>query len=210
MTGELMWTTVAAFLTLSIFSFLYKDNPFYKFAEHLVVGVSAGYFTMILLVTSLWPKLIDSIAAGQYFYIIPGILGMMMFFRFSKTKSWLARYPIAIYIGVGAALEMILQLQARVIEQLNATIQMAASIQNGGSAGDIINNLIIIVGVVCGLAYFYFSKEHKGAFGGAATMGIWVLMVGFGASFGYTVMARISLLIDRVQYLGNWINLMTG
>lgn len=210
MTGELFWTTVAALLTLATFSFLYKDNPFYKFAEHLVVGVSAGYFTMILLVTSLWPKLVDSIAAGQYFYIIPGILGLMMFFRFSKTKSWLARYPIAIYIGVGAALEMILQLQARVIEQLNATIQMAESIQNGASAGDIINNLIIIVGVVCGLAYFYFSKEHKGVFGGAATMGIWVLMVGFGASFGYTVMARISLLIDRVQFLGNWINLMTG
>lgn len=210
MTGELFWTTVAALLTLSTFSFLYKDNPFYKFAEHLVVGVSAGYFTMILLVTSLWPKLVDSIAAGQYFYIIPGILGLMMFFRFSKTKSWLARYPIAIYIGVGAALEMILQLQARVIEQLNATIQMAESIQNGASVGDIINNLIIIVGVVCGLAYFYFSKEHKGVFGGAATMGIWVLMVGFGASFGYTVMARISLLIDRVQFLGNWINLMTG
>lgn len=210
MTGELFWTTVAALLTLSTFSFLYKDNPFYKFAEHLVVGVSAGYFTMILLVTSLWPKLVDSIAAGQYFYIIPGILGLMMFFRFSKTKSWLARYPIAIYIGVGAALEMILQLQARVIEQLNATIQMAESLQNGASVGDIINNLIIIVGVVCGLAYFYFSKEHKGVFGGAATMGIWVLMVGFGASFGYTVMARISLLIDRVQFLGNWINLMTG
>ena len=210
MTGELFWTTVAALLTLFTFSFLYKDNPFYKFAEHLVVGVSAGYFTMILVVTSLWPKLVDSIAAGQYFYIIPGILGLMMFFRFSKTKSWLARYPIAIYIGVGAALEMILQLQARVIEQLNATIQIAESIQNAGSVGDIVNNLIIIVGVVCGLAYFYFSKEHKGAFGGAATMGIWVLMVGFGASFGYTVMARISLLIDRVQFLGNWINLMTG
>lgn len=208
--GELFWMSVSGFLTLFIFSFLYKDNPFYKFAEHLVVGVSAGYFTMILLVTSLWPKLVDSIAAGQYFYIIPGILGMMMFFRFSKTKSWLARYPIAIYIGVGAALEMILQLQARVIEQLNATILIAESIQNGGSVGEIINNLIIIVGVVCGLAYFYFSKEHKGAFGGAATMGIWVLMVGFGASFGYTVMARVSLLIDRVQFLGNWINLITG
>lgn len=208
--SELFWMSVSGFLTLFIFSFLYKDNPFYKFAEHLVVGVSAGYFTMILLVTSLWPKLIDSIAAGQYFYIIPGILGMMMFFRFSKTKSWLARYPIAIYIGVGAALEMILQLQARVIEQLNATIKIAGSIQNAGSIGDVVNNLIIIVGVVCGLAYFYFSKEHKGAFGGAATVGIWVLMVGFGASFGYTVMARVSLLIDRVQFLGNWINLITG
>jgi hypothetical protein len=208
MSGEIFWTTVAALLTLSTFSFLYKDNPFYKFAEHLVVGVSAGYFTMILIVTSLWPKLVGELSNGNYIYIIPGILGVMMFFRFSKTRSWIARYPIAIYIGVGAALEMILQLQARVIEQLNATIEIAGTIQNGGMGMDTINNLIIIIGVVCGLAYFYFSKEHKGVFGGAATVGIWVLMVGFGASFGYTVMARISLFIDRVQFLGDWVNLL--
>ena len=36
--------TMAAFLTLAIFSFLYKDNPFYKFAEHLFVGVSAAFW----------------------------------------------------------------------------------------------------------------------------------------------------------------------
>ena len=66
---------------------------------------------------------------------------------------------------------------------------------------------MILVGVLCGLAYFYFSKEHTGVFGGAATIGIWVLMVGFGASFGYTVMARISLFIQRVQFLGDWWNI---
>ena len=210
MSGEVFWTTVAALLTLSTFSFLYKDNPFYKFAEHLVVGVSAGYFTMILIVTSLWPKLVGELSNGNFIYIIPGILGVMMFFRFSKTRSWIARYPIAIYIGVGAALEMILQLQARVIEQLNATIEIAGTIQDGGFTMAGLNNIIIIIGVVCGLAYFYFSKEHKGVFGGAATVGIWVLMVGFGASFGYTVMARVSLFIDRVQFLGDWVNLLTG
>ncbi|GAI60092.1 unnamed protein product, partial [marine sediment metagenome] len=34
---------IAAILTLSIYSFLYRDNIFYKFAEHLFVGVSVGY-----------------------------------------------------------------------------------------------------------------------------------------------------------------------
>jgi hypothetical protein len=41
-------------------------------------------------------------------------------------------------------------------------------------------------------------------FGGAAKFGIWILMIGFGATFGYTVMARISLLIGRLNYLINW------
>jgi hypothetical protein len=34
-------------------------------------------------------------------------------------------------------------------------------------------------------------------------------MVAFGAAFGYTVMARISLLIGRMQFLlGDWLHLM--
>ena len=62
-------------------------------------------------------------------------------------------------------------------------------------------NILIVIGVICGVIYFFFSKEHKGLFGGLAKVGIWVLMIGFGASFGYTVMARISLLIGRAQFL---------
>ena len=215
LSAENLWLTAAAFLTLSTFSFLYKDNPFYKFAEHLVVGVSAGYFTMILIVTSLWPKLVTPLATGQWWYIIPGILGCMMFFRFSKKRSWISRYPIAIYIGIGTGLSLILEMQAKVIEQLNATIGIAADLQAKSLSGELttglmINDMIILVGVVCGLSYFFFSKEHKGIFGGTATAGIWVLMVGFGASFGYTVMARISLFIQRIQFLGDWWNALFG
>ncbi len=51
--GTMFWMTVAAFLTLCIFSFLYRDNPFYRFAEHLIVGISAGYWIAILYHTSL-------------------------------------------------------------------------------------------------------------------------------------------------------------
>lgn len=209
LSAENIWLTAAALATLFTMSFLYKDNPFYKFVEHLVVGVSAGYFTMLLLVTSMWPKLVDQLKAGNLWYIIPGILGAMMYFRFSKSQSWVARYPIAIYIGIGTGLSLVVEMQARIIEQLNATIGMGTTLKAHSAAGSLgaleaVNSLIILVGIVCGLAYFYFSKEHKGWFGGAATIGIWILMVGFGASFGYTVMARISLFIQRVQFLGDW------
>jgi hypothetical protein len=54
---------------------------------------------------------------------------------------------------------------------------------------------------VTGLIYFYFSKEHRGAFGQTARIGIYFLMVTFGASFGYTVMSRMSLLIGRIDFL---------
>ncbi|MGH9879343.1 MAG: hypothetical protein ACRD5H_17065, partial [Nitrososphaerales archaeon] len=56
---------------------------------------------------------------------------------------------------------------------------------------------------VSALIYFYFSKAHTGVFGATAKLGIWTLMLGFGASFGFTVMARISLFINRIQFLDN-------
>ena len=61
--------------------------------------------------------------------------------------------------------------------------------------------IIIVIGVISTLIYFYFSHEHKGALGVTAKVGIWFIMISFGAHFGYTVMGRVSLLIGRVQFL---------
>jgi hypothetical protein len=71
-----------------------------------------------------------------------------------------------------------------------------------GDIGKTVGNVVLVLGTFCGLIYFFFSKEHKGVFGGAARIGIWFIMVTLGASFGYTVMSRMSLLIGRMDYLG--------
>ena len=60
---------------------------------------------------------------------------------------------------------------------------------------------MVFIGFITTLVYFYFSKEHKGVLGVSARIGITFIMIAFGASFGYTVMARISLLIGRFYFL---------
>jgi hypothetical protein len=61
--------------------------------------------------------------------------------------------------------------------------------------------LVVLVGVITTLTYFYFSRPHRGLLGVSSRIGILFLMVAFGASFGNTVMARVSLLIGRVEFL---------
>jgi hypothetical protein len=198
-----LWTSFGALMTLFTFSFLYKDNPLYKFAEHLVVGVSAGYFVILLYFTSLKPKLIDTVFGNfsqEWFYIFPGILGLMMWARFSRKLMWISRYPIAVYIGIGSGLAIPLSMQNFVNRQLSATM-----IEVGFSNWTVFWNIFIIIGVACGVIYFFFSKAHSGVFGGLAKVGIWVLMIGFGASFGFTVMARISLFVNRIADLEKWV-----
>jgi hypothetical protein len=185
-------TLIAVFLTLCIFSFLYKDNPFYKFAEHLLVGISVGYVLVIALNTTLMPKLINPVfKQGEFVYIIPSILGLFMLLRFIPRYAWLSRISIALIIGAGAGVAIPATIQARLFSQMQASMSDFVSI----------DGIIIFLGIATTLAYFFFSKEHKGWFGSTAKVGTWFLMIFFGATFGYTVMSRISLLIGRMQFL---------
>ena len=214
------------FFTLAIFSFLYKDNPVYRFAEHLFVGVAAGYWIVIQFHTIFLPnfytpfkdKAVVPILTGNFsdvervkcLLIIPGILGFMMFFKFYQKTSWLSRWPMAVVIGTYSGLAIIGFSQGDLIAQIQANLLPlleAESYSNFIEAGTLAHffrlvwNPILIIGVISSLIYFFFSKEHKGVTGATATLGIWFLMISFGASYGNTVMTRISLFIERADFL---------
>ncbi len=200
-TYELIGNGIAAFLTLCIFSFLYKDNPFYKFAERLVAGVATGYFTMLLFWTNFQDKVWQPIFLnGEYHYIIPAILGIIMWTRFSKKYSWISRYSIAFYIGIGSGVSITVYLYTYLFKQLQATIATPLTFDVAG-----LNIFLVVIAVVSALVYFFFSMPHKGLFGAVSRFGIYIIMIGFGAGFGLTVMGRIALLVNRIIFLKGWL-----
>ena len=202
---------IAALLTLGIFSFLYKDNPLYKFCEHLFVGVSAGYYVVLTFFSVVKPNLLDPLfrdfAGDRHFLLlIPLGLGILLFSRFFPKGDWLSRWSIALILGVYPALRITGFGQGDFVEQLHGTM---LPLWVSGNLGETIGNWILIVGLLTTLIFFFFSKEHKGALGGTARLGVYFLMVSFGASYGYTVMARISLLIGRVMFLlHDWLGVL--
>jgi len=220
-----LWTWFGAFLTLAILSFLYKDNPFYKFAEHLFVGVSAAYWMVIGIWGTLFPNLIAKIhppavefvlpslatREPEYHYIFPAILGILLLMRLSSKIGWISRWPLAFIVGTTAGLNLVRFLRSDFIGQVGNTMIPLIAFKDGSfSLLDSFSNIVIFIGVFCGLIYFFFSKEHKGAFGTASRIGVWVLMITFGAGFGYTVMARISLLVGRMQFLlADWLGIIS-
>lgn len=216
MTAEVIWTWIAAGLTLAIFSFLYKDNPFYKFAEHIYVGSSAAYYFIYLWYFDVKPKLIDAwlqnVGVEKYILLIPAFLSILMLTRFIPTISWLSRWAIAFTVGMGAGLGITGALQGYLIPQTQATMLPLWEPIYTDTTRNLLhsmNNWIIIIGTLTTILYFYFSRPHRGALGATAKVGITFIMIAFGASFGYTVMARVSLLIGRVYFLlHNWLHLI--
>ena len=193
------WVWVAFFFTLSVYTFLWKDNFLYKIAEHVTVGVGMGFAIALwwqqTVIGQFWIPLKTDFA-HNFHLIVPAIMGLMMITRVIPRFAWMSRYALAFTIGAGAGLGLPRVIQASILQQLSATL-----LPIDFSAHGLGYNLIIFIGVLSGLIYFFFSKEHKGVIGGIANIGIWFLMVGFGATFGYTVMARLSLFIGRVLFI---------
>jgi hypothetical protein len=273
MLGTIISTWIAATLTIAILSFLYKDNPLYRFAEHLYVGVSAAFTVVIFWYQDVWPLLVgnfgDFLRAGNkveaWILIIPATLGILMWTRFIPRVAWISRIPLGLIIGIGAGLGITGTIHGLVLPQLRGTMlplvnpagelgfghgvlfiilvaalaygllfrRLTRGVQSWATFWSILtglalyillfgvlkvgwlktalsviaaDNLLIVVAVITTILYFYFSREHKGLFGVGSRIGIAAIMISFGASFGYTVMARVSLLIGRCYFLINeWV-----
>lgn len=203
---------LAAFLTLGIISFLYRDNPWYKLCEAIFVGLSAGYWFVYLFWNNFYGKFWVNKTEDVYLWV-GAALGLLMLMRLIPKVGWLSRWALAFIVGATSGLWMMLYLASNIMRQVQATIMPLFSTDFGtgfdAAAAAIIGNFIIFIGTFSGLVYFFFSKEHTGAFGGTARVGIFFLMITFGASFGYTVMSRMSLLIGRIDFLlGDWLGLI--
>lgn len=191
-------TIVAGILTIAILSFLYGDNPVYKMAETLLVGVSMGYVLVITWTNTLMAVLFKPLfVESEFWLIIPMIFGLFMFGRFHKSTSFLSRYSMAVLIGSGAGVAIPAMLGARTLRQMTATVEMV----QGDSFLTVFSGLVVVVGLFSTLSYFYFSREHEGIMGRSARVGTYFLMIFFGTTFGYTVMSRVSTFIGRMDFL---------
>ncbi|MBX3349534.1 MAG: hypothetical protein KF747_12455 [Nitrospira sp.] len=202
---------VATGLTLLIFSFLYKDTPLFKFAEHLYVGVSLGYTIVKTYDTVILHLIVKPIVEnGEFALLIPVAIGMLMLTRYVPKAAWMSRYAFAFIVGMGSGLAIPRTISSFILKQIEDTVRPLLSIvgpdgltfsMNLLNPASNLNAIIILLGVSSVLFYFFFSIEHSGAGKAVARTGILFLMISFGAGFGYTVMARMSLLIGRLSDL---------
>lgn len=211
MDATLIGAWVATGLTLFIFSFLYKDNPLFKLAENLYVGVSVGYTIVktydTVILHLIWKPIVEN---QEWTLLIPVSIGLLMLTRYVPKAAWLSRYAFAFIVGVGAGLAIPRTVSSFILKQIEDTVRPLLMLVPGDGVtfswnllnpASSINVIIVLIGVSSVLFYFFFSVEHSGPGKAVARTGVLFLMIAFGAAFGYTVMARMSLLIGRLTDL---------
>lgn len=201
---------IAAILTLSVFSFLYKDNPLFCLAEHLLVGLAAGYMFVTYwhgvfipeLVEPLWK---DGMGTQAHLWVAVMLCVFWTGKYFEKTKDFY-RLALAFWVAVDMGLTIPTFMEAYVLKQIAGTVNVSLD----GAWHAVLGNIVLVIGTITALTYFFFSKAHEGIVGGAAKAGTWILMIGFGATFSYTILTRVYLLIGRFSFLlRDWLGIVS-
>lgn len=217
------WDTATVILggicTLAIFSFLIRENPFYRFFEHLFIGIAAGFLPIFTIKDFLWPRVLapmsgfttvqypDGTYAEPYqplylLYIAPMLFGLLYYFLYSRKYSWLAKVVIGFSLGYSAGLTF-KGFFAEMLPQLTSSFKPLIVLGEGGiDWTSSANNCFFVVTLFSVMYYFFFSfRRDSGSSKAVSNTGRMLMMICFGAFFGSTVMARMALLVERMHFL---------
>jgi hypothetical protein len=233
-TVEIMGTLTAALLTVMVLSYLVGDNMLFRLAAYLFVGVASGYAGAIAWHHVVWPHLFLPITrgglgallspSGIVTLVIPWILVLLLLFKLSPRTTRYGGLPVALLVGVGAAVVVgggitgtLVPQSLAAMETINPTV---AAPQTGETGLErVFNVLVMLLGTVSTLVYFRFTARREPS--GEARRSRWTawlafvgrffIAVTFGVMYAGALAAAIVILVDRIQFLRDVVQMfLTG
>jgi hypothetical protein len=180
-----------------VFSFLYKENVFFRLTEYVFIGLASGYGFAASLRLFVNQALNPIFLGGNLTFVLPLILGALFYAQFTKKYSALYRLPLSLSIGYGLGITIWSYFAAYFVKQVTATMVPLFT----GNALTSFDNIVLVAGTILSLSYFILHREQKGAWGGFTRIGKYFILATLGAVFGSTVLGRMAILIQRVQFL---------
>ncbi|HUG33871.1 MAG TPA: hypothetical protein VMJ90_03810 [Anaerolineales bacterium] len=212
-------------LTLLVFSYLIGDNPLFRLAIYLFIGVASGYGATVVWHYVLIPKLFAPIQSGDpnqlLLVIIPLILCVSLLTKLSPRISWMGNFAMAILVGVGAATAVGGAVLGTLIPQVQAAIDALDFRSAGGGAAafaSLLEGMVMLAGTVFTLGYFQFTArrapdgtpKRNAAFEAVAWAGRIFIAVTFGVLFAGVYMAALTAMIERLSSIINFIRQLIG
>ena len=205
---ELIWTIASFLLTLMVFSYLFGDNPVFRFVSALLIGVSAGYFFVILVFQVILPRLVAPILAGTTITLVPLLLSGLLLLKLSPRLAKFGNISMAFLVGTGAAVAIGGVLLGTLIGQMKGAIA-AFGAQSSTPLYVILEASFMLLGTVASLVYFNFGARNTAKGGpkrGILTaivswIGQFFIAVTLGAVFAGVLTAAITALIERSDFI---------
>jgi hypothetical protein len=209
-------------------SYLIGDNPLFRAAVYVFVGVTAGYVAAVAVNEIILPLLIQPLASGAAFsnpalaasLVVPLLGSILLVFKAFPRLSQLGQLPMAYLVGVGAAVAIGGAILGTLLPQINATFNNFdvdfAVARNNDPIFAMVQGVSILVGIIGTLAYFHFGASQKadGSVQRALPINVlsWVgrfyIAVTFGVLFAGVYIAALSALIERMDSIRGFFTLL--
>ena len=215
--SDLLTGIVSFLLTLMILSYLIGDNPLFRAAVYIFVGVSAGYAAAVAWWQVLYPRLVLPLITGSFFErvlsLIALILGVLLLMKLSPRTASLGNPSIAFLVGVSAAVAAGGAVMGTIIPQTQASFNA----YNLAGAGNywlerLFFGTITLVGTITTLAYFHFGARSTP--GGTersrvvfvfAWIGQIFIAITLGVLFAGVLAASMTALIERLNFIWSFL-----
>lgn len=214
------------FLTLSILSYLlFGNNALFRLVTYLFIGIVAGYITAQIFFTVLVPRLKEMLLSGNLVLMGVGavliVLGILVLMKLFPRLSRFGSLPMAILVGIGAAVAV----GGAVLGTLSGQIGGTLAMFNVREGGDLLAGGYVLLGAVSTLAYFQYSTRSKAtapvteevatnpratALELLAKVGQIFIGITLGAMFAGVYTAAISAMVERLIFLFEAVLRMTG
>jgi len=213
---DLIWTLVSFILTLMIFSYLVGDNPLFRAASYLFVGVTAGYVAVISIYQVILPRLIQPLMEGSLLEkgltLVPLVLSALLLMKLSPKLSSLGSISMAYLVGVGAAVAISGAVMGTLIKQVLASINVFDFQGAGLNVNPVFQfteGVVMVLGTLTTLAYFQFSARSQpdqtvkrpAVIEAMAQIGQIFIAITLGALFAGVYAASVTALIDRLDFV---------
>ena len=218
---ELISALIGLTLTLMVFSYLIGDNPLFRIAVYLFIGVASGYAAAVVWHSVLVPKLSQAFTTLSPLSIVPFVFGISLLAKLFPRTSWIGSFAMAVLVGVGAAAAVGGALLGTLMPQTQAAIDgfdVLSAGNLGEAASRLIEGVVMLAGTVFTLASFHFSAgraadgtpKRNRILEGIAWVGRVFIALTFGVLFAGVYMSALTAMIERLSFVLNFFRELIG
>jgi hypothetical protein len=215
---DLIWVAASFLFTILVFSYFLGENALYRFVMALFIGVSAGYFAVVLIFQVILPRLIVPILSGSRLVIIPLFLSGLLLMKLSPKFSRFGNIPMAFLVGAGAAIAIGGAVMGTLLGQVKGAWSLFSPSTGEPPILAYLEGGFLLLGTLATLAFFHFNaKKGSTTSGKRSVIGsifAWIgkifIAITLGVVFASVLTAAATALIERTDFLLQIIQLIIG
>jgi len=208
---RIIGSIIGTLLAVLVLSYVVGDNPLYRLALHIFVGVLIGYSVGFVVREVLVGMALPQLQSHSWSILVPLVLGILLLFKGFPRQAFVGNASVAYLIGVGTAVALGGALLGTLVPQVTATTRTLSPAALAPVDFGLLDGLMVVLGTVCTLLAFSFTESEQSSdfstwrrlVAGAAWIGRVLLVLVFGLAFAGAVTTSLSIFVGRMQYFIN-------